>query len=63
MYDGTLLECHNSIFETDLKYISNSSPEEYIMKKNFVNKKRIVNPLKEDDPNLIDTILYRSEQL
>lgn len=63
MYDGTLLECHNSIFETDLQYISNSSPEEYIMKKNFVNKKRIVNPIKENNPNLTDTILYRSEQI
>lgn len=63
MYDGTLIECHNLIFDTELEYIKYNSSEEYAMKKNLIDKKRIINLLQNENPQEVKTLLYRGSQI
>ena len=62
MYDGTLLECHNSIFDTDINFIKKDDINYYI-KKNLIDKKRNVNLLLKENENFSKTLLYRGEQM
>lgn len=63
MYDGTLLECHNLIFDTELEYIKANTDEEFLMKKNIIEKDRIINLLKNNNSQTIEKFLYRGEQM
>ena len=63
MYDGTILECHNLIFDTDLDYIKFKSNEEFYMKKTLIDKKRIINLLNNNEEKNISTLLYRGAQI
>lgn len=62
MYDGTLLECHNSIFDTNLNFITADTKEEFSIKQNLINKKRIMNPLIENDKEQLKKLIYYSKE-
>lgn len=49
MYDGTCISCQNSIFETELENLPQTKDIDVRVRRNFVKRKIILNPLKESD--------------
>ena len=62
MYDGTLLECHNLIFDTKKEYMKTNNKEEKSIKYSLIDKKRIINLLDENNQEVIEKVLYIGEQ-
>ena len=52
MYDGTLVNCQNQIFDTELEYLPTDNSMRSIVKRELVKHKFFINPLKDSDEQI-----------